>query len=518
MHISQSVRAIQVTVTESTSRLAALPPGQVVPAVTLTSGKAGENVDIQLAGRIITIQAEVDLQRGQSIELERVAQTDKLALRVVSAGAVQSIIAENLRPGQTLIAEVVKRLPQQMLLLMLQQPGRSPVPLELDVRQLTADFRPGQQLLLNIISTSPLSVALQTPKQNLAEMIQLQQRRLLPLLSSQPPPLQNLLTLLTDGKTKLPVELAVKQLWQNIGDRQAVQQSATLQHAMQQSGVFMEGQLLQTGSAVEGDFKANLLRLAVALEGQIRQTADGKINAQNLPAEIRSALINLLNQPGALQRLPAHITNVLLANGQTPAQLLTHLLAAQPPASMPLTAETSQQNITISQAVLSQSGVSELARLHLLLREVETAIARVQLNQLTMLREADNPAQQQVWLMDIPVRDKQQLQWMQLQLQKNNATDEAEAEHWQATLNLETQNLGKLRASIALYASSVSVMFTAETAAVVALLDDNIGLLYDKLAALNLQVGQLCCQCAPVEWLMPIKQDAAADVLLDISV
>lgn len=518
MHISQSVRATQVTVTESTSRLATLSPGQVVPAVTLTSGKAGENVDIQLAGRIVTIQAEVDLQRGQQIELERVAQTDKLALRVLAADTMQQISAEELRPGQVLAAEVVKRLPQQMLLLMLQQSGRLPVSLELDVSQLKVDFRPGQQLLLNVISTSPLTVALQTPKQSLAEMVLLQQRRLLPLLPNQPPPLQNLLTALTELKPGLPVELAIKQLWQNIGDRQAVQQPTTLQQAMQQSGVFMERQLAQEKAAVEGDFKANLLRLAAALEEQIRQTADGKINAQNLPAEIRNVLINLLNQPGALQRLPAHITNVLLANGQTPAQLLTHLLAAQPSAAVPLTAESLQQNTLTAQTTLAQSAVSELARLNTLLREVETAIARVQLNQLTMLREADNPAQQQVWLMDIPVRDKQQLQWMQLQLQKNNATDEAEAEHWQVTLNLETQNLGKLRASITLYSSSVAVVFTAETAAVVALLDGNIGLLHDKLAALNLQVGQLRCHCAPVEWLMPLKQDASTDALLDISV
>ena len=140
------------------------------------------------------------------------------------------------------------------------------------------------------------------------------------------------------------------------------------------------------------------------------------------------------------------------------------------------------------------------------------------MNQLNMVREADNPAQPQVWLMDVPLRDKQQLQWMQLQLQRGTKQDEQDAEQWQVTLNLETQNLGKLRASIALQTNNVSVSLTAEDPEAVALLEDNIGLLRDKLSALDLQVQRLSCHCAPVEWLSPVAQTDSSDALLDISV
>lgn len=522
MQIPQTSQAAQVTVSGSVNQTLPLTAGPIAQAVVVSTGKAGENVDIQLAGKVFTIQAGIDLQRGQTIELQRTDAGDKLALKILSVTTAQPVLTD-LRPGQTLLAEVIKILPQQSILMALQQTGKLPVPLELDISRLSSSFKPGQQLLVQILSSSPLNVSLQNPILNVAETLNSQQRRLLPLVLAQPPQLQNVINALPELKSMVPVQNAVSQMWQNIRELQSVQQPASLQQAIQQSGVFLERQLMQPNPQVSGDFKANLLKLAAALEGQIRQTANGQINAQNLPVEIRNALINLLNQSSALQQLPSHITNALLANGQTPAQLLTMLLAGQTTVG---TMTNSQQTLTaqniatqqIAQNAQLQAGVTDLARLQVLLREVETAIARVQLNQLTMVREADNPTQPQVWLMDVPLRDKQQLHWMQLQLQKGAKQDSDADEQWQVTLNLETQNLGKLRASIGLQATMVSVSLTAEDPKAVALLEENIDILHQKLSALNLQVRQLSCHCAPVEWLTPVSPSSQSDALLDISV
>jgi len=525
MQIPQTSQAAQVTVTGSASQTLALTPGQVAQAVVISAGKAGESVDIQLAGKVITIQAGVDLQRGQTIELQRTDTGDKATFKLLSVASVSPVLTE-LRPGVSLQAEVIKLLPQQAILLALQQTGKLPIAMELDISRLSSSFKPGQQLLVQILSNSPLSVALQNPNPTLktAEALISQQRRLLPLVFAQPPQLQNVINALPELKSMVPVQSALTQLWQNIRETQTVQQPANLQQAIQQSGVFLERQLMQPNPMIEGDFKANLLKLAAALEGQIRQTANGQINAQNLPVEVRNALINLLNQPSALQRLPSHITNALMASGQTPAQLLTMLLAGQGTVAGAATSNQpiSMQNIPTQQLAQNaqlQAGVTELARLQVLLREVETAIARVQMNQLTMVREAENPAQPQVWLLDVPLKDRQQLQWMQLQLKRGSKQDEQDEEQWQVTLNLETQNLGKLRASIALQTNNVSVSLTAEDPKAVALLEDNIDLLHQKLSALNLQVNQLSCHCAPVEWLAPLSQtNSHSDSLLDISV
>ena len=64
MQIPQTAQAAQVTVTEAASRSLSLMPGQVAQAVVMSAGKAGENVDIQLAGKMVTIQAGVNLQPG----------------------------------------------------------------------------------------------------------------------------------------------------------------------------------------------------------------------------------------------------------------------------------------------------------------------------------------------------------------------------------------------------------------------------------------------------------------------
>lgn len=518
MQIPQTSQAAQVTVAGSTNQPLALTLGQVAQGVVISTGKAGENVEIQLAGKIVTIQAGVDLQRGQTIELERTGNGDKFAVKLVSVATTPAVLTD-LQPGKTLLAEVIKMLPQQSILLVLQQTGRLPLPLELDVSRLNASFKLGQQLLLQILSASPLTVALQTPKLNPAEALMSQQRRLLPFVLAQPPPLQNVINALPELKSMIPVQNALTYLWQNIREAQTIHHPSNLQHAIQQSGVFLERQLIHSNSVINGDFKANLLKLAAALEGQIRQTTSSQINSQNFPVEVRSALMSLLNQPSALQQLPSHITNTLLTGGQTPAQLLTMLLAGQSPTNgQKMTPPQNQPGQQTSQRTQLQAGGNELVRLQILLREVEATIARVQMNQVTMLREADSPTQQQVWLMDVPLRDKQQLQWMQLQLQQSSKQNQQDPEQWQVTLNLETQNLGKLRASIELNASSVSVALMAEDPKAVALLEENIGLLQQRLSALDLQVHQLSCHCAPVEWLTPVSNSSQSDVLVDISI
>lgn len=522
MQIPQTSQAVQVTVSENAGRSLPLVPGQVAQAVVMSSGKAGENVEIQLAGKQVTIQTAVDLQRGQTIELQRTDQADKVALRLLSVTSVQPTVSD-LRPGQTLLAEVVKLLPQQVMLLNLQQAGKLPFTMELDTSRLNASFKPGQQLLLQILSQTPLSVALQDVKTALSENLLTQQRRLLPLALAQPSQLQNVIKALPELKSMVPVQYAVTHLWQQIRDIQSVQQPANLQQAIQQSGMFLERHLLQSDPSIHTDFKANLLKLAAALEGQIRQTANGQINLQNLPTEIRNALVSLLNQPAALQSLPSHISNALLASGQTPAQLLTMLLAGQSgttvssAASQTLLTPNSANQQVVPNATL-QAGAVELARLQGLLREVETTLARVQLNQLTMVRDVDNPAQPQVWLMDVPLRDKQQLQWMQLQMERKAGQHAENEEQWQVTLNLETQNLGRLRASITLQSPGVSVSLTAEDPVAVGLLEEHIDLLREKLVSLDLQVQQLSCHCAPVKWLPAVLQTEVKEALVDISV
>lgn len=500
--------------------------GQKIEAVVTQNAPAGQLVTLQLADRQIQIRAEVALTQGQTLTLERLPVSAPAPLKLLSltTPATPSLTAEtlNLKPGSQVSVEVIKLLAQQNLLVKLNTTlPNLPAQMEVDISQLNAAqraIRPGDNLLLEVLKLQPLSVAIRAaPDIDINQL----QRQLLPQLLTPPAKLTGLLSQVADNNLQRQILPAVNQLLQAVPQPQALQNAEQLQQAIRQSGVFLEQQLASK-QPVGQDFKANLLTLAAALKTAL-QSSDltaGKIN--QLPAEVRQQLVQLLSQPQHLQQLPAQIPSLLSSAGKTPTQLILQLLTGQtllPPLQSaqtlpPMTAATQSQPIPAQFA--------ELARLQLLLREVESTLARVQLNQLSMLREPDaNSQTSQVWLTDVPVRDKQQLQWLQLQIERRkNAGGESEEgdDHWQVTLNLETLSLGQLQAAINLQNSQVQVILTAQSAATLSLLEEDLDWLHEKLAALDLNVTQCRCRLGKVDWLTPVDTASQRDALLDISV
>ncbi len=498
--------------------------GQRMEAVVAQNTQAGQLVTLQLADRQIQIRAEIALTQGQTLVLERLPATAPAPLKLVSLTTPPPATTEipGLKPGSQLAVEVIKLLAQQNLLVKLNTslPGL-PAQLEVDINQLTAaqrnSLQPGDKLALEILKLQPLSVAVR-PASNI-DITQLQ-RQLLPQLLTPPAKLTGLLTPVNNSNMPRQVLPAINQLLQAVPQPQALQNPEQLQQAIRQSGVFLEQQLARQ-APVSQDFKANLLTLAAALKTAL-QNGDitaGKIN--QLPTEVRQQLVQLLSQPQHLQQLPAQIPSLLSSVGKTPTQLILQLLTGQttlPPLQSAQTLPPMTAAIQ-NQAVPAQ--FAELARLQLMLREVESTLARVQLNQLSMLREPDaNSPTSQVWLTDVPIRDKQQLQWLQLQIERrNNGSDSDETDdNWQVTLNLETLSLGQLQAAISLQNSQVQVILTAQSATTLSLLEQDLDWLHEKLAALDLNVTQCRCRLGKVDWLTPVDIAGQRDSLLDISV
>lgn len=504
--------------------LRGIAPGQKIEAVVTQSAPAGQLVTLQLADRQIQIRAEIPLVQGQTLLLERLPATEAAPLRLLTISNLPppADTLLPLKPGSQVAVEVIKLLAQQRLLVNINPvlPGL-PAQLEIDISQLNQaqrNIRSGDNLLLEVLRLQPLSIAIKTaPQININEL----QRQLLPQLVTPPAKLSGLLGTVNDSKLQQQILPAITQLLQAVPQPQALQNAGQLQQVIRQSGVFLEQQLARQ-APVSQDFKANLLTLAAALKTALQSTdiTAGKIS--QLPAEVRQQLLQILSQPQHLQQLPAQIPNLLSSAGKTPTQLILQLLTGQttlPPLQSaqtlpPMTAAIPNQPIPAQFA--------ELARLQLLLREVEGTLARVQLNQLSMLREPDaNSPTTQVWLTDVPVRDKQQLQWLQLQIERRkNAGGDVEQgdDHWQVTLNLETLTLGQLQAAISLQNRQVQVILTAQSAATLNLLEQDLDWLQEKLAALDLTVGQCRCRLGKVDWLTPVDVAKRSEALLDISV
>ena len=328
-------------------------------------------------------------------------------------------------------------------------------------------------------------------------------------------------------------------------DKTALQQPEAIKQTINNSGVFLESFLKTNPRSVTTgqDFKANLLQLAEVLKQQVQQPAlnrlvDSPDIMKKLPIEVQSALKQLATTPQDLRQLPAQVQAALASKGQTPMQLLLGLLSSLRSATSssetslaPLSLNTTQnQNLSGVQAFINardgqisqaQNAVRfvEWQMMRDLLREVESATARIQFNQLSMARESDLPNNVNVWLFDLPVKDKQQLEMLQLRLEQHSPDlTVGEEAIWQVQLNLETQNLGPMQARISLHKQDIKVVILAEREESANVLSQYLDELNQRLQKLDISISHLSCRQGAISPLTTDIQPSQGEHLLDISV
>lgn len=549
MQINSSASAQAEVVRDVPARLlTSLAQGQRLEA-TVLSRPSADSVRLQVGDTTVQLNSRLSLQPGQQVQLERALENGRPVVRITT-GALDTVQPPPiLRQGQQVAVEVVKLLAENRLLvtprlLNSTQPGvagRLPAQIEVDIRTLQQTFTPGQRLALEVLREQPLSVGLRADSPSRAELIQGYQRELLPQFNRvAAQPFQSLNQLAAATPLTAPVRQAASQLLQGLADSNSLQRAEGLRQALGNSGLFLENTLRSPNPVTSAqDLKANLLQLAQVLKTELAQAGpsrllDNPALVQKMPAEVQTALRQLVSTPQQLSQLPAQVPPALASRGQTPMQLLLSLLSglsAAPQASPGQNAAATQpeglNNAQLMAAVREQRGAQtqpairavEWQLMRDLLREVESATSRIQFNQLSMLREADTTANNNIWLFDLPVRDKQQLQMLQMRLEQHAAdlTDDEDA-IWQVQLNLETRNLGPMQARISLHQQDVKVVLLAEREHSAEMLSAHIDDLNRRLQKLDINVSHLSCRQAPVKPLTAETENVKPHHLLDISV
>lgn len=560
MQINPSLQANSDVIREVPARLlASLAEGQRVEATVLARVNA-ETVRLQVGDKLIQLNTRLPLQPGQQVQLERGVDNGQPVLRInpLPAGPAQPTAI--LRQGQQVAVEVIKQLAENRLLVAPRllntsqsaaptisntapasmNAGPLPPRIEVDISALKQTFRPGERLALEVLREQPLAIRLRSDSPTRAELIQGYQRDLMPRFNRVPSQFNTLNQLAPSLPLTAPVREAAGQLLQGLSDSRSLQRPDGLRQALNNSGLFLENSL-KNGGLLKGqqDLKANLLQLAQVLKTELNQPARARLSdnpavLQKMPAEVQTALRQLLSTPQQLSKLPAQVPPALASRGQTPMQLLLGLLSGLAVGQhSPGTAGSGQnlsQPLSGAQPFMPGREMSaqqptppvramEWQLMRDLLREVESASARIQFNQLSMLRDADNPTNNNVWLFDLPVRDKQQLEMLQMRLEQHlpELTPDDDA-IWQVQLNLETRNLGPMQARISLYQQDVKVVLIAERQESADVLSRYIDELNQRLDKLDINVSHLSCRQAPVEPLTAESDAVLPDHFLDISV
>jgi len=506
--------------------LADLAIGQSLQAIVTKPALAAELVQIRLANSLLNIRTPQPLESGQIIKLEVVIENGKPALQFVAAeptvkpndivAKVNASLVNSIKVGQQLSVEVVKVLAENKLLVQANI-SQTKQQIEVDISQVAKHYKVGDKAALEVVTLKPFQVYIQPEKTTNRQ--QLIANSIQELVKQQvAKPNLNQVIALADNK-QMPEQLKsqVQALLNNTLDKSALTQVQAFKQAILNSGVFTEKQLLSEPAAVKTDFKANIVKLMAVIKTVIEQ---GNLANNN---EVRT----LLN------KLPAQVQSALASSGRTPQQLLNVLVSSvsRQPSDIPLSPVltpviTDQKQAALLAQLLTKNLNKQLettiAHLQTLLKDVEGVHNKIQLNQLAMLKEPDTTSTTQAsWLFDVPIKDKQNLDLLQLQIDKDQNQGHSQAlddEIWNVQLRLDTQNLGPLQATLTLQQHDLKVVLRAQRPESAALLEANIDLLQQALNKLDISVSHLSCSCGEVAQRSLTEIAVQSSSLLDVSV
>ena len=507
--------------------LAGLVIGQRVDALVISATIAAETVSIKVADTLLDIRSAIALQVGQKIQLELVVESGKPVLKLIPPSNLSDTLS--LKPGQQVAVEVIKLLAENKVLVQTaaiqNNKNQAPVAqknIEIDTSQLTQKYKVGDKLLMDIVNTKPFSVQLRPEKPPSREQVILDKIRQLLPQQTVSPSLSKVISSFKQQQLPDPVHKAVQQLVQHSIDKSDLNKPQAFKNAVASSGVVMEQKLLKQPNQSTQDFKANLLNVLKAVETVITdnkgQIAEKGIN--KLPAQVQAAL-------AVNGRSPSQLVNVLLSGKSAPS-ILSSLNAQtnSPPAisqqqAASLIALLNKPLVSSSQAATQHVPMS-LIELVKLFKEVEGVHNKIQLNQLNTLKEPESGSTVASWLFDVPIKDKQALDLLQLQIDqhKQEKKEDQDDEVWNVKLRLDTQNLGPVQAIVTLHSEDVKVIIRAEREDSAQLLQDNLPILDEAMEKLGISMSHSSCSCGVVDKAINIQPESTlpTDSLLDISV
>jgi hypothetical protein len=306
------------------------------------------------------------------------------------------------------------------------------------------------------------------------------------------------------------------------------QLSSVVNPAVTGSGIEVKRNPLSSPFAFQNQTKAPVSSTSVkaesaALKAGVTNTAQqaatvGSVSDRHPKLTLLSAILRAVGSYNATQN-SVSVLNASPSAASLPSALpafLESVLTAQQ-----ATALAQALNKSISAEQLRARGRFDVVFLQGLLKEVESLHARVQLNQFSMLKEPDSPASPMTsWLIDLPVKDKQGIDFIQLQIdQFKNQNEDEDNEIWNVQLRLDTQNLGPLQATVTMHVDDIKIVLRAERPESAALLEGHIGWLHDALTRLGVSVSHVSCSCGPVAKPTLAEQYLAETTsLVDLSV
>lgn len=359
--------------------------------------------------------------------------------------------------------------------------------------QVPFTVRPGDRMLLEVIRTGSTPLLRPVAAERSPDPVQTALRSALPRQAALPPLLANVAQLASARSLPplpAPVLEAARALFQRLPSPSEVTSGPGLRRALENAGTQLEAKLARpaagtvTGGAISDDLKTGLLRLREATAQALRPLAPAA--PPSAPAQ-QSAPVQAVARAAQ-----AYASSTTGAGDATSAAPPAAAARPVPPLLPPLTANQPQPQGRALPLPLLDPG----KLLQGLMQQVESSLARLQLNQLAS--QPVDGEQRNVWLLELPIRRDQAVDLLHLRIERERADDAAEGKRtatgWTVKLAFDLEGLGPVQARVGLHHGLVSTAFWSEQRDTHVLFQQHLGDLRRQLEGAGLDVGAMSCQ------------------------
>ena len=296
-----------------------------------------------------------------------------------------------------------------------------------------------------------------------------------------------------------PIEQQFKKLIDQLPVKNSFKNEAGLKTAIKNSGILLEAKLLTEAINKEGGKLNTFIKTA--------NPGTQKASAQLLNQVSKQPLLQTqhLDIAKDLKTNLLQLSDVINKYKQTtetqkPTSETVLLKQLQKP-----TIELANKNVAHAKNPATQAVELALkAETDAISKQVESSIARIEVNQSKAIVTHDNQAP--VWSVEMPVKDKQDIDLLKLNIQadKDSYGDNEQERLWTTDIKITFENIGTLSARLSILDKEVNATLWSESETLNDLIHENLPVLNKKMETNGLTTGKIIClNEAPIEKDVP---------------
>jgi flagellar hook-length control protein FliK len=269
-----------------------------------------------------------------------------------------------------------------------------------------------------------------------------------------------------------PIEQQFKKLIEHLPTKTNLNNEAGLKSAIKNSGIFLESKLL-----AEVIKQSNPDKLPKIAAQSLKQPSTQPLSQnQTIVKDLKTNLLQLSEVIGKYKQS----TSIKEINFSKLTQMIS-------PSDVTKTSSTKAENTSKVINLALKLDAETISK------QIESSVARIEVNQSKAIVTHDN--QTPVWTVEMPVKDKQDIDLLQLNIQadKDSKSNNEKDKLWTVNIKIDFENIGSVSAKLSIIDKEVNATLWSESEILSGLINNNLGYLNNQIERQGLSTGKIVC-------------------------